>query len=67
MHTGQLTSLSQVVDFFDRGGHPHGSYPGNNELTPLGLSDDEKADLVAFIQALDGAGPSAELRGPPPP
>lgn len=65
MHTGQLTSLSQVVDFFDRGGHPHGSYPGNNELAPLALSDDEKTDLVAFIEALDGAGPSAELRGPP--
>lgn len=65
MHTGQFTSLEQVVDFFDRGGDPHGSYPGTNELEPLDLSDAEKAYLVAFLQALDGPGPSAELLGPP--
>jgi cytochrome c peroxidase len=65
MHTGQLTSLSQVVDFFDRGGDPNGSYPGTNELVPLDLSEEEQADLVAFLMALDGPGPSEELLGPP--
>jgi len=65
MHTGQFTSLSQVVDFFDRGGDPHGSYPGMNTLTPLDLSEDEQADLVAFLNALDGAGPSSDLLTPP--
>ena len=65
MHTGQLTSLSQVIDFFDRGGDPHGSYPGTNELAPLDLSDDEKADLEAFLKALDGPGPSVDLLTPP--
>lgn len=65
MHTGQFTSLEQVVEFFDRGGDPHGSYPGTNELEPLDLSDDEKAHLVAFLKALDGPGPSAELLTPP--
>jgi cytochrome c peroxidase len=65
MHTGQLTDLTQVLAFFDRGGDPAGSYPGTNELLPLGLSDGEKADLVAFLGALAGSGPSAELLSPP--
>jgi cytochrome c peroxidase len=65
MHTGQLTDLAQVVAFFDRGGDAAGSYPGKNELSPLGLSDGEKADLTAFLQALTGPGPSAELLSPP--
>jgi len=65
MHTGQLTSLPQVLAFFDRGGDPQGSAPGTNELAPLGLSDAEQADLVAFVQALAGPGPSIELLTPP--
>ena len=35
------------------------------ELTALGLSERERADLVAFLQALDGPGPSAALREEP--
>jgi cytochrome c peroxidase len=65
MHTGQLTSLTQVLAFFERGGDPAGSYPGTNELSPLGLSDGEQADLVAFLGALSGPGPSADLLSPP--
>ncbi|HTQ02458.1 MAG TPA: cytochrome c peroxidase [Polyangiaceae bacterium] len=65
MHTGQLTSLAQVLAFFDRGGDPPGNYPGTNELTPLGLSDGDEADLVAFLQTLTGPGPSADLLSPP--
>jgi cytochrome c peroxidase len=60
MHTAQLRTLQEVVSFFDRGGDAVG-YPGTNELTPLGLSDGERADLVAFLLALDGPGPDAEL------
>jgi cytochrome c peroxidase len=66
MHTAQLTALDQVVAFFDRGGDRPGGYPGMNELAPLGLSDREQADLVAFMNALAGPGPAAELRVPPP-
>jgi len=66
MHTGQLTALDQVMAFFDRGGDRPGGYPGTNELAPLGLSDREQADLVAFMGALAGPGPAAELRTPPP-
>ena len=61
MHTGQITSLAQVVAFFDRGGDPAGAYPGTNELHALGLTDRERADLVAFMGALAGPGPDAAL------
>jgi cytochrome c peroxidase len=64
MHTGQFRTLEQVVTFFDRGGDPAG-YPGANEIEPLRLSDGERADLVAFMQSLTGAGPDASLLGAP--
>ncbi len=64
MHTGQLTSLEDVVAFFDSGGHPAG-YPGKSELLPLQLSALERADLVAFLRALDGPGPAAALLSGP--
>ncbi len=60
MHTGQLHSLSEVVSFFSRGGDIFG-YLGKSELTPLSLSDQEQRDLVAFLMALEGPGPAAEL------
>jgi cytochrome c peroxidase len=61
MHTAQLATLDQVVAFFDRGGDPAGGYPGTSELHALGLSDRERADLVAFLGALAGPGPGADL------
>jgi cytochrome c peroxidase len=64
MHTGHLTSLELVVRFFNRGGDPAG-FPGTNEIGPLGLSDREQADLVAFIGALQGAGAETTLLAPP--
>jgi cytochrome c peroxidase len=64
MHTGQLQSPAQVVDFFDRGGDRAGHYPGTSELTALGLSEREKADIVAFLGTLNGPGPEAALRAP---
>jgi cytochrome c peroxidase len=64
MHTAQLGSLDLVVRFFNRGGDPAG-YPGTNELTALGLSDREQADLVAFIEALQGPGPETALLAAP--
>lgn len=64
MHTGQLVTLSSVVSFFARGGDRFG-YPGTSEILPLELSDDDKADLEAFLQSLDGSGPKPELLGPP--
>ncbi|MCC4118181.1 hypothetical protein LLG90_22780 [Aromatoleum toluclasticum] len=50
MHNGVFTTLEQVVDFYDAGGSaaPHKS----ELLKPLGLTAQEKADLVAFLDAL---------------
>lgn len=61
MHSGLLRTLDDVVAFFDRGGDPAGSYVGKSVLSPLGLTDVEKADLVAFLKALEGPGPAPEL------
>jgi len=66
MHTAQMSGLVQVVAFFDRGGDRVGGYPGTSELAPLGLTELERADLVAFMGALAGPGPSAALRAAPP-
>jgi cytochrome c peroxidase len=65
MHSGLLRTLSDVVDFFDRGGDPSGSYLGESELRPLGLTSDEKTDLVVFLNALEGPGPAKELLASP--
>ncbi|MEJ7732727.1 MAG: cytochrome c peroxidase [Polyangiaceae bacterium] len=65
MHSGLLHSLEEVVAFFDRGGDAPESHLGTSVLEPLGLSDQERGDLVAFLQSLDGAGPAAELLAAP--
>ncbi|MDH3472303.1 MAG: c-type cytochrome [Rhodospirillales bacterium] len=52
MHDGSLTTLEQVVRFYDRGGIAH---PGLDPLIrPLGLEDNEVAALVAFLESLTG-------------
>jgi cytochrome c peroxidase len=60
MHTGHMSSLSQVISFFNRGGDLFG-YPGKNELSQLSLSVQDQADLTAFLQTLEGPGPDASL------
>jgi cytochrome c peroxidase len=64
MHTAQLRTLEAVVDFFDQGGNEMAFY-GQKEITPLGLSAQQKSDLVAFLEALDGPGPPSALLQPP--
>lgn len=53
MHNGSLSTLEDVVEFYDAGGVP------NKLLDPLiralGLSEQEKQDLVTFMQALTGS------------
>ena len=52
MHNGTMATLEEVVDFYDAGA---GDDPLKDQrLQPLGLSSTEKADLVAFLQALSG-------------
>ena len=60
MHNGKFYDFEEVVDFYNEGG-------GENEFTdgtlakaktpllkPLNLSDEEKEDLVAFLESLSG-------------
>ncbi len=60
MHNGAFYELSEVVDFYNRGGVDEDGrttgYPQNKTslIKPLGLSDEEKEDLVAFIEAFSG-------------
>jgi cytochrome c peroxidase len=50
MHNGIFYTLEEVVDFYDKGG---GQGPNKSPLIkPLGLSDQEKKDLVSFLEAL---------------
>ncbi len=48
MHNGYFDTLAEVVDFYDAGGG-EGQTAG---LQPLGLTAEQKADLVAFLEAL---------------
>jgi len=52
MHNGTIGTLRAVVDFYDRGGgkDPH----KDSALKPLKLTNSEKSDLVAFLEALSG-------------
>ena len=53
MHDGVFKTLEEVIDFFDAGG---GGNPNLSPLMkPLGLSSEEKADLLEFLKALTGA------------
>jgi cytochrome c peroxidase len=47
MHSGVFETLEQVVDFYDKGGGKNAE-----RLRPLGLSAQEKKDLVAFLDSL---------------
>ena len=55
MHDGSLPTLAEVVDFYDRGGTPNRWL--DPDMAPLGLTVPERAALVAFLEALDGATP----------
>lgn len=50
MHDGSLATLGEVVDFFNSGGNAD---PNKDPLMqPLGLSAEDRSDLVAFLRAL---------------
>jgi cytochrome c peroxidase len=54
MHDGSLKTLEDVIDHYDKGGikNPHLS----EKMKPLHLTDQDKADLLAFLKALSGEG-----------
>jgi cytochrome c peroxidase len=52
MHNGIFYTLDEVVDFYNKGGGD-ANWPNKTPLVkPLGLTEQEKKDLVAFLEAL---------------
>ncbi len=52
MHDGSEDTLERVVEFYNRGGI--GNPNLSKEIKPLNLSDQEKRDLVTFLESLTG-------------
>ena len=58
MHDGSVATLEEVVEWYDKGGHPNPHL--SDKIRPLKLSAEEKADLVAFMKACTGPTPTVE-------
>jgi parallel beta-helix repeat protein len=55
MHNGRFATLSEVIEFYsDGGGVAHGFQPEllDDKIRPFELTDQDKADLIAFLHAL---------------
>ncbi len=62
MHAGQHPSLEAVVRFYNVGGGRVPDIEKSPDMKPLGLTDEQQADLVAFLESLtDTALPAALL------
>ena len=61
-HTGEFPTLASVIEFNNVGG-AGGNFVGRREgtLEPLGLSEQEIADLIEFLETLTGELPPAHL------
>ncbi|WP_318503485.1 cytochrome-c peroxidase [Bacillus sp. T3] len=62
MHDGSLKTLEDVIDYYNSGGgdHRNKSFYLKNFMSPIGLSDAEKEDLLAFLKVLGGTEPIVE-------
>ncbi len=60
MHNGVFDTLEEVVEFYNKGGGEdlthkiYGIANKSRRLKPLNLNEQEKADLVAFMESLSG-------------
>ena len=52
MHDGSFAMLEDVVEFYDQGGRRNPNL--DPKIRPLGLTPQDKRDLVAFLRALSG-------------
>ncbi len=66
MHDGSLATLEDVVDFYNNGGRVKDTDPlsgfQSGGIRPLNLTDQEKEDLVAFMEALTSPEFAAQAR-----
>ena len=58
MHDGSQATLEEVVEWYDKGGHPNPHL--SDKIKPLALTEQEKADLVEFMKACTGPTPTVE-------
>lgn len=58
-HDGSAATLAEVVRFYNQGGKDNLNREW--ELHPLGLTEEEQADLVAFLESLTGKLPEQKL------
>jgi len=58
MHDGSQATLAEVVAWYDKGGHPNPQL--SDKIKPLNLTEGERADLVAFLEACTGETPRVE-------
>jgi len=54
MHDGRFETIDDVLDFYNE---PKTEALGHTELDPLGLSDQDHADVKAFLETLNGTWP----------
>ena len=62
-HNGVFATLREVIDFYDQGGGTT-PYTKDEKIKPLNLTEQQKEDLVAFLESLTGEPVPSEL-GPP--
>lgn len=67
MHQGQFESLERVIEFYStlEGAISVGHHAREMVLQPLRLTDEEKRDLVAFLESLTSDAPAGDWLTPP--
>jgi cytochrome c peroxidase len=67
-HGGLVATLEDVVRHYNQGGGADGTFVGTRSprLRPLMLTEDEIADLVAFLHSLTGVAPADQNPGNDP-
>jgi cytochrome c peroxidase len=58
MHDGSQKTLMEVVEWYAKGGHPNPYL--SEKVKKLDLTQEDKEDLVAFMESLTGELPAVE-------
>jgi cytochrome c peroxidase len=56
MHDGSVATLAAVIDHYDQGFVQRPSL--DSQMRPLGLTSEEKSDLLAFLESLTSIDPA---------
>ncbi len=65
MHEGQFAALADVIEFYSTLANASEESESERIIQPLGLTADEKTELVAFLESLTDESLPPELLGPP--